>query len=212
MTSDNTIGPGSDSSSPHVATSVHLASMLDKAGDDHVTVNWLIEQLGERSFGLTLLVMALLGLVPGASTFVGVLVAWPAIQMILGHKTPVLPGFFGRRKISLEKLERAVRFVTPKLRWVETMIKPRWPAGFQATRRLTGIVVLLLGLTLISPFPFSQVLPALVIMLLALAYLEEDGSALLVISAVSLVSLALSAATVWGIIETADWIDPASPT
>lgn len=67
---------------------------------------------------------------------------------------------------------------------------------------------LLLGLTLLSPVPFGHVVPALVIMLLALAYLEEDGVALLVALVAALCSLAVTTATLWGAVETIDWIDP----
>ena len=69
--------------------------------------------------------------------------------------------------------------------------------------------MLLLGLTLISPVPFSQVVPALVIMMLALAYLEEDGFALLIALTAALGSLAMTGVTVWGAVQTIDWIDPA---
>lgn len=72
------------------------------------------------------------------------------------------------------------------------------------------MVMLLLGLTLISPLPFSQVVSALVILLLAVAYLEEDGVALLVALIAALCSLAATGATVWGAVETIDWIDPAT--
>jgi hypothetical protein len=168
----------------------------------------LIEQLGERSFGLTLFVMALITFLPGASTIVGLLIAWPAIQMILGHDVAVLPRLIARRKIRVDKLARVIRFVTPRLRWVEQMIRPRWQTPFQTTKRLTGITMLLLGITMISPVPFGQALPALVIMLLALAYLEEDGVALLLALVAALSSLAVTAATVWGIVETVDWLDP----
>ena len=100
----------------------------------------------------------------------------------------------------------------PRLRWVERLIRPRWPMPFQVTKRLTGIVMLLVGATLISPVPFTQVVPALVIMLLALAYLEEDGVALLVALVAALASLAVTGVTVWGAVETIDWLDPpASP-
>lgn len=70
--------------------------------------------------------------------------------------------------------------------------------------------MLLLGLTLISPVPFTHVVPALVIMLLALAYLEEDGCALLLALLAALCSLAVTGMTVWGAVETIDWIDPAA--
>ncbi len=182
--------------------------MLDRAESERVSVGWLVEQLGERSFGLTLLVMAVIGLLPGASTVIGVLIAWPAIQMILGHDAATLPRLIASRQVAVDKLARVIDVVVPRLRWVERLIQPRWPTPFQTTKRLTGIVMLLVGLTLVSPVPFSQVVPALVIMLLALAYLEEDGVALLVALIAALGSLAVTGATVWGAVETIDWLDP----
>lgn len=186
--------------------------MLDQAHEARVSVGWLMEQLGERSFGLTLFVMAVIALLPGASTVIGVLIAWPAIQMILGHEAAVLPRWIARREVGVDRLARVIGVIVPRLRWVERLIRPRWPMPFQATKRLTGIVVLLVGATLISPVPFTQVVPALVIMLLALAYLEEDGIALLLALVAALASLAVTGATVWGAVETIDWLDPpASP-
>jgi hypothetical protein len=184
--------------------------MLNQAEEPRVSVGWLMEQLGERSFGLTLFLMAVLALLPGASTVMGVLVAWPAIQMILDHDVAALPRLVARKQIGVEKLERLIGIVAPRLEWVERLVRPRWPTPFHATKRLTGGVMLLLGLTLISPVPFGQVVPALVIMLLALAYLERDGVALLVALVAALGSLAATGATVWGSVETIDWIDPAT--
>jgi len=190
-----------------VPTSVQLADLLDAADGPRVSVRWLVEALGERSFGLTLLLMALIALVPGASTFVGVLIAWPAIQMILRHEAPVLPGFIARREIAVDRLARAFAVVTPRLRWMERLIRPRWPAGVRAARRLTGILMLLLGVTMASPFPFSHVIPAIIVMLLALAYLEEDGIVLLIALLAALSSFAITAAALWGAVETANWLD-----
>jgi hypothetical protein len=184
--------------------------MLDRADGAHVSVDWLLRELGERSFGLTLLVMAVMALVPGASPLAGLLIAWPAIQLILGHDKVVLPRLMARREIAVERLARVVALVAPRLGWAERAIRPRWPELFEATRRLTGTAMLLLGLTLISPVPFSHVVPALVIMMLALAYLEEDGLALILALLAALCSLAVTGVTVWGAVETIDWIDPAT--
>jgi hypothetical protein len=166
--------------------------MLDRAEGTRVSIGWLMEQLGRRSFGLTLFVMAVIGFLPGASTFVGLLVAWPAIQMLLGHEVAVLPRLVARRQIAVDRLARVIRIVAPRLAWVERLVHPRWPIHFQTTKRLTGIATLLLGLSMMSPVPFSQVVPALVVMLLALAYLEEDGIALLIALLAALGSLARS--------------------
>jgi hypothetical protein len=194
-----------------VPTSDHLSRLLDYADTADVTVAWLIEQLGPRSFGLILFVLAVIGFIPGASMLVGALIAWPAFQMILGHDVAVLPRLIARRSISVERLSRAIQFVSPRLKWVERLVRPRWPTPFQTTKLLTGLVMLLLGLTMILPIPFSQYVPALVIMLLALAYLEEDGVALLAALIAALFSLTVTAATVWGVVETADWLDPVRP-
>jgi hypothetical protein len=190
-----------------VPTSIHLTRLLERADGPQVSVRWLIEALGERSFGLTLLMMALIALVPGASTFVGVLIAWPAIQMILRHDAPVLPRFIARREVSVAKLTRAINILVPRLRWMERAVRPRWAAGFRATRRLTGILMLLLGVTMVSPFPFSHVIPAIVIMALALAYLEDDGIVLLIALTAAVASLAVTGVALWGAVETANWLD-----
>jgi len=198
-----------DAAQPYLPTSVQLARMLDRAEGPRVSIGWLVEELGQRSFGLTLFVMAVIAFVPGASTIVGLLVAWPAIQMMLGHEAAVLPSLVARREIEVGRLAPIIGMVAPRLAWVERLIRPRWPPPFHATKRLTGIVMLLLGLTMVWPFPFSHVVPALVIMLLALAYLEEDGVALLIALAAALVSLTITGVTVWGTVETIDWLDPA---
>ena len=194
---------------PHVPASVQLSRMLDRAEDSEVSIGWLMQQLGQRSFGLTFFVMAVIALLPGASTIVGVLLAWPAVQMVLGHDVAALPRLIARRMVGVESLARIIGIVTPRLAWIERLIRPRWPLPFETAGRLTGIVMLLLGLTMILPMPFGHVLPALAIMLLALAYLEDDGIAFLAAMIAALASLAITVATVWGTVETIDWIDPA---
>jgi hypothetical protein len=198
-------------SSVFLPTSVHLARILDRAEQPRVSVGWLMQQLGERSFGLTLFMMAVIAFIPGASTVMGVLIAWPAVQMMLGHDVAALPRLIVRKQIGVERLARIIGIVAPRLEWIERLVRPRWRTPFETTKRLTGAVMLLLGLSLISPVPFSHILPALVIMLLALAYLEEDGIALVVALIAALASLAATGATLWGTVETIDWIDPATP-
>jgi hypothetical protein len=193
----------------YTPTSVELSRMLDRAQEPRVPISWVMAQLGRRSFGLTFLVMGIVALVPGASTLVGVLLAWPAIQLILGHEVTVLPRFIARRKVGADGLARAVALVRPRLEWLERLVRPRWPELFQSTRWMTGVMMLLLGLTMISPVPFGHIVPALVVMLLAVSYMEEDGLALLVSLVTALVSLVITAATVWGTVVTVDWLDPA---
>jgi hypothetical protein len=195
-------------SQPNVPISVQLSRIVSLAEGSHVSIGWLMEQLGSRSFGLTFFAMGLIGLVPGLSTFVGALVAWPALQMVWGREVASLPGIVRRRTIRVEKLARVGQAASSRLAWIERLIRPRWPQAIAAARRLTGIVVLLLGLTMILPVPFGHLLPAFVIVLLALAYLEEDGIVFSAALAAALASLAITAMAVWGTIETIDFLDP----
>jgi hypothetical protein len=56
-------------------------------------IPWLIGSLHKRSFGLVMLLIALVGLVPGVRVFIDILLGFPALQMILGQESPSLPRF-----------------------------------------------------------------------------------------------------------------------
>ncbi len=192
--------------SPRAPTSVVLDRLLDGAGDEHVTLAWLIDNLRERSFGIVLLIMGLVALVPGASIFIGALLAIPAIQMMLGRSGPVFPGFIARRRLPTRRLARLIARINPVLRRMERVIRPRWSTPVTATKRVVGGVVLLLGITLMAPIPFSHVIPALVIVQLSFAYLEEDGLALCIAGVAALASLTFAAATIWAAIRGIDFL------
>lgn len=192
---------------PHVPTSLVLEELLEEAPPDHVTLAWLTGSLRERSFGLVLLIMALAGMVPGASIFIGILLGFPAVQMILGRESPGLPRFIASRRFPTRQLVRLVHRTIPLLKRMEKLIHPRWRTPFQTTKRIVGFVVLLLAATLVSPFPFSHVIPALVIMLISFAYLEEDGALLCISLGTALDSLAITSATVWATIRATDLLE-----
>ena len=193
---------------PHIPTSTVLQELLLKAPADFVTLEWLIGELRERSFGFVLLLMALVALIPGGSTFIGVFLLYPAVQMIMTRQAPALPRFVAGRRISTQRLTVVIRRAAVALKHAERFIRPRWRTPFQATKRVVGVVILALAPTLVWPFPFSHIIPTLVIMLLALAYLEEDGVLLCVGLAMAVVSLAITAITIWAGIKATNLLTP----
>lgn len=188
----------------HVPTSHVLDRLLDDAPADQVTLAWIIERLEHRSFGILMLVMAVVGLVPGASTVIGALLVFPAVQMIAAHRRPHIPRFLADRPISTARFAKLIGLVNPVLRRLEKVVHPRWRTPFRATQRLLGFLLLLLGLSMIWPFPFGHVFPALTIMLLGFAFLEGDGALFGVAVAVALVSFAITGASIWVAIEMTD--------
>jgi hypothetical protein len=72
---------------------------------------------------------------------------------------------------------------------------------------LVGAVVVFLNIALLfTPVPLSNVVPALVIALISLAYLEEDGLLLSITLLASVVVLAVKLAAVWETVLGAKWI------
>lgn len=187
-------------------TSVVLDDMLSATPAEHITLDWLMGRLGDRSFGIVLLLLALLGLLPGVSAVVGVLLMVPATQMIQARHGPVFPRRVANRRFDAQQLAGLVRRVIPVLRWLERFIRPRWATPFEATKRVVGVIVLLLGATLLAPVPLSNVPPALAIALIAFAYLEEDGVLLCAALATAIVMLAVAMVVAWEAVSATGWM------
>jgi hypothetical protein len=191
----------------HVPTSVVLAQLLAEAPPDYVSLAWLMGRLQERSFGLVMLLLALVSLLPGAGILAAVLLGFPAIQMMLGRESPSLPRFLASRRVSTRHIARLAARTIPLLERLEAVIHPRLPMPLQTTKCLIGFHVLLLTTTFVLPVPFSQIIPAFVVMLISFAYLEEDGVLLCISLVAALVSLCVTAATIWATLRATDLIE-----
>jgi hypothetical protein len=182
---------------PHAPTSVVLAKLIDEAPKDFVNLDWLLEHLQKRSFGLLLLILAIVCMVPGIGTVAAFLLAFPAAEMILDRESPSLPRFLTARPIPTRHFTRWAARALPLLRFIETASRPRWHTPVHATKRTVGLIVLLLAIAAIWPIPLINVVPALMIVLISLAYLREDGVLLSISIAAALLALALFGAFVW---------------
>lgn len=181
-----------------VPTSVLLDRLMLEAPPGTVSLGWLIDRLGPRSFGLVLLLLGLLAVLPGIATAAGVLLVIPASQMLRGHAAPVFPQRLARRGLPTRRLVALIRRAVPALRLMERVMRPRFPTPFQATKRLVGALMLLLGaLMLATPLPLSNVPYGIAIILLAFAYLEEDGIALCIALGLAILAFVGGAVALW---------------
>lgn len=196
----------SRSARPYVPTSAILERLIDAAPADHVTLAWLMTQLRARSFGVILLLFGVLGLLPVVSPVAGLLLLIPAFQMIRADAAPVFPRRIAARSIATDKLSAFLKRVVPPLRYLERFVRPRWTTPFETTKRVIGGFVLLLGIGLLSPLPLSNVPVSLVIVLVAFAYLEEDGILLAIALAIALALLATAVSALWGTIAAVLWL------
>jgi hypothetical protein len=192
---------------PHVPTSLVLQELLDEAPADHFTLEWLIGRLPDRSFGIVMLLLGVLAMVPVGSMLPGLLLAIVAAQMTVGRPGPVFPRRIATHPLPTRHLVRLGRQPIMVLKSLERVIRPRWPTPFGATKRVIGIVVFLLtSLILLAPLPLTNVPPAADIALISLAYIEEDGVLLAIGLTIAAIILAIATAAVWGAALSAVWI------
>jgi hypothetical protein len=159
-----------------VPTSAVLQRLHDEVPANHFTLGWLMHSLRKRSFGIIMLLLALVAIVPGLSIVAGLLLMIPAFQMIAGKPAPVFPRRVATRSLPTKYFAAVVQRSLPVLRYLEKVVHPRWHTPLEATKRLVGTIVVVLSATLVFiPIPLSNIVPALVIALISLAYLEEDG-------------------------------------
>ena len=183
-----------------------LSEMLHAAGAEPLTLDWLLGRMGERSFGLVLLLLSVFGLLPGVSAFVAVLLMVPAIQMLLARSGPVFPRGIRGRRFEARRLAALLRYVIPALRWLERFVRPRWTTPAEVTKRVVGGIVFLLSAGLLAPVPLSNVPPALAIMLIAFAYLEGDGVLLCGALVIAFVMVGVVLLAAWETMSAAGWL------
>ena len=184
-----------------IPASVILQELHNEAPADHFTLNWLTSSLHNQSFGLIMLVLAIAAAAPGICMVAGPLLLIPAFQMIVGRPAPTFPRWIAARPLPTQRLGAVVQRAIPMLRYLEKAVYPRGPTPPEATKRVVGIAVMMLSARLIlTPIPLSNILPALIIALISLAYTEEDGLVLSISLLIGFVVIALDLAMVWRIV------------
>src|SRR6266699_3388030 len=177
---------------PRAESSRVLQEVIRQAPAEYVTVGWLTSALHRHSFGIIMLSLGLLATTPVGSTVPGIILASAsvelamkrtspmilvmAVQLIVGRAEPVFPPFITTRRLPTKQLRRLGGRAIHVLKYLEKVVHPRWPMTFEVAKPAVGIIVLLLTvLLLLTPVPSSNVAPAMVISLISLAYVEEDG-------------------------------------
>jgi len=117
---------------------------------------------------------------PGVSNVFGVVIILLAWRIFHGQPAR-LPRLIGERSIEGKILAKVIRASIRVLRFIERLTKPRGPAWVRSAqaRRLNAGVLIFGGLVLAAPIPpiipFSNLTPAVGIILIAASMMEEDG-------------------------------------
>jgi hypothetical protein len=184
-----------------VTSRVELLSALEhfaeRAATEPLTLGEVADGLGGSSYSLLCIILSLPFLAPVSlgplATVGGLTLAAVAWQLVRGHASPSLPArvraiemspriWSGLLGTCAKVVEVCRRFSRPRhLQWVEGM----------RGARMRGALIMSAGLLMAVPLfglPFNNALPALAIIVVCLAELEDDGLLLWAGGALTLVS------------------------
>jgi hypothetical protein len=191
-----------------IPASLILQELRDQAPTGPVTLQWLMGRLRQQSFGMIVLILAIVATAPGISVLAGLLLLVAAFQMMLGLPELRFPGWMATRELPRRPIDAVVRRAIPILVFLERAIYPRLATPPEITRRLVGAVIFILTVRLLlAPLPLSNVLPAILIAFISLTYLEHDGLLLIVGLLVGCLFLIVEFGAIWHLILDAKWIE-----
>lgn len=161
-----------------IRTLLAMASQGD--AEQHLPMAQVLGNLQQGAFGMFLLLAILPAFLPlpgVAGALSGPLVMLIGAQMAIGLRSPWVPGFIGRRGPRRRTLYRFTRRLDKPLRQLDRLLRPSfWPTIAPLPARMfTGLQLVLLGLLLSLPIPFTNYLFGFQLLLYALALLERDG-------------------------------------
>lgn len=152
---------------------------------DPVSVDDILDAMGQRSFGPVLLLLGLIvlapiiGDIPGVPTLIALMVFLLCIQLLMHREHLWMPGWLLRRSLSASRLKKAMGYCYKPARFVDRLVKPRLTfliRGYIPTRLVALACILV---TLIMPFmeviPFSANLAGGVLTFFGLALVARDG-------------------------------------
>lgn len=185
-----------------------IKSLLQRLSEQPLTLGDILTETSERGFSLviTLLVLPFLfPMPPGLTSPLGGACLILSLQMVLGRRSPWLPKKIANyqfpssfAQVILQNLRRVTKII-------EKIARPRLKkvANHPLIWRFNGLCISWLTILLISPVPFTNPIPTVGILLLAIATIEADGL-LMCISYVATVLITL----IFGFIGYALWLAP----
>jgi hypothetical protein len=188
----------------HCKASDILRDLAQRAAGERVSLRYIVDGLGERAFGVLLLIFALpnavgLGTIPGVSTLFGVPQIFVATQMLLGRQELWLPHWLLDRSIARADFQKMVDRSMPHILKIERFLRPRLLLlSEKLAEQILGLVFLGLAVIVSLPIPFGNQPPAVAMAIIAFGLIARDGLYILIGLAVAVAAVAIAGAVVLG--------------
>jgi len=188
--------------------------------DDKLTCDDLLTTIGAKSHALALFIFSLLNLLPsppGYNFMMGLVIIGLAVLQTVGQPLRLWK-VIGERQLPLKVLVKLLGV----LRWItEQASRVSTPRLFHLTSKpvlpLIGIYGVLMGLLMLVPIPFTNMLPSISLAMVSVAVLNRDGLLLILGAVVGIAGMVFIVVAVWlvvalfGVVEDAVDGEPPDP-
>jgi hypothetical protein len=183
-------------SAPTSTVAQTLAGAL--LGAQSITIGALVRAGGDRAFALLLILLNLPNVIFAPPVLAGIAAVPTAVfgvQLMLGRTELWLPDAVLARSFGASALARLLDRTGPWLDKLEAFGRPRLTfATGTLGRRVLGLFAVLAAVIVLLPVPGTNVLPALALIVMAVATLRRDGVLFLVGAAAGVLGVLVAGA------------------
>lgn len=165
-----------------------LSDLKEAEHGEETSIGDIVKAFKYRGFGPLLMIPSLLviipviGAIPGASILGAVIIFLICIQMVIGRESPWIPSRLERITFNGNTLEKGVEKAEPAAAWVDRYTRPR--LTFLVTnvmKRMAALICIVLAglLVPLAALPMGVSIPAAAVLFFALALTVNDGLVML---------------------------------
>jgi len=173
-------------------------------GESQIRVGEMTEVIGGRAHGLVLLILSLPETIPmvGLSAILATPIFILGVVLVIRGADPPVPAWVRRRSLPRDKVQGAIRRTRRIVRWLDRVVRPRWPR-LAGAGRLQGSICIVMALLLAIPIPGVNILAAAAVAGVGLGILQRDGLVIAMAGGAALLALLAFGAVfagAWGLL------------
>lgn len=148
-----------------------------------VSVHQMVKVLNNRGYGVLLLLLCLLeilptGAIPGVPSLIGTIIILVSSQLLINRHHIWVPDFVGRKTLDYDKVQSALDYAIPFVRKLDKVTKERLQF-FTSTHgeKASAALIITIALTFypLELVPFASSIPAFIIAIFGISFVAKDG-------------------------------------
>jgi len=165
-----------------------------------LTCSDLLRLVGDRAHTLALLLFSLLNLLPappGYNFFMALIIIVLAAAMLTGRPMQ-LGRRVGQMRLPIAVVAKLLDILALVTRWAASISSPRWQRVVSpAARSILAAIAVLLGVVMLVPIPFTNMLPSIGLAMMCIGALNRDGVLAIAGIGLGLLGVVITVAVAW---------------